>query len=155
MAQVYKCKYLTGRRFETFLKIADRIVPPDEVDKGAGIPQVAGIVDWSLDKIAPDLRKKLLLFLSVFEYLGFLFGGKPFSKLGPEKRDRQLSWLERSPIGALRMAFFGLKTYSCMGYYSLESTWPTIGYGGPLVPDRPFPDQTIRDLQQGKMEVLG
>lgn len=155
MENVYQCKYLTGKRFETFLKIADRIVPPDDADRGAGIPEVAGIVDWAIGRIDPDLRKKLLIFLSVFEYLGFLFGGKPFSKLAPEKRDRQLKWLERSSLPPFRMGFFGLKTYACMGYYSLEKVWPSIGYGGPLMPDRQYPDKTIRDLQQGKLEVRG
>lgn len=116
---------------------------------------MAGIVDWAIDHMEPDLRKMLLLFLTVFEYLGFIFGLKPFSKLSPERQDRQLRWLERFPIGKIRMGFFGLKTYSCMGYYSLEKVWPTIGYGGPLVADRAFPDETIRALQKGQLEVLG
>ena len=155
MTDTYQCKHLTGRRFATFLKVADRIIPPDENGPGGGLPEVAGIVDWAMDHIDPDLRKRLLTFLTIFEYLGFFFGGKPFSKLDPERQDRQLRWLERSPLGLFRMAFFGLKTYACMGYYSLEKTWPTIGYGGPLVPDRPFPESQIRGLQQGKLEVQG
>jgi hypothetical protein len=155
MADVYQCKHLVGRRFETFLKVADRIIPPDEKDPGGGIPQVAGVADWAIAHIDPALRKRLMVFLTVFEYMGYLFGLKPFSRLSAERRDRQLRWLERSPIPVLRMAFFGLKTYACMGYYSLESVWPSIGYGGPLVPDRAFPDQVIRDLQQGRLEVRG
>ena len=155
MSDIYQCKYLTGKRYQTFLKIADRIIPPDEDAPGGGTPEVAGIVDWALGHIDPDLRKRLLTFLTIFEFMGFFFGAKPFSKLAPEQQDRQLHWLERSPVGLFRMAFFGLKTYACMGYYSLEKTWPTIGYGGPLMPDRQFPDRTIRDLQQGKLEVRG
>ena len=155
MADVYQCKYLTGRRFETFLKIADRVIPPDEDSPGGGIPEVVGIADWGIGHIDPNLRKRLLTFLTIFEYFGIFFGARPFSKLSPEKQDRQLTWFERSPIGLFRMAFFGLKTYACMGYYSLESVWPSIGYGGPLTPERPFPDQAIRDLQQGKLEVRG
>lgn len=155
MGKIYECKYLKGKRFQVFLKIADRIIPPDEKSFGGGIPEVVGIVDWALGKIEPGLKKRLLTFILVFEYMGFLFGGKPFSKLKPEQQDRQLAWLERSPLGILRMAFFGLKTYACMGYYSLEKVWNDIGYGGPLVPDRPFPDNTIRELQKGQLKVVG
>ena len=51
------------------------------------------------------------------------------------------------------MGFFGLKSYACMGHYTREDVWETIDYEGPLLPDRPFPDQTIRDLCQGRLEV--
>ena len=51
------------------------------------------------------------------------------------------------------MGFFGLKSYVCMGYYTREDAWKTLGYEGPLLPDRPFPDPTIRALCRGELEV--
>jgi len=58
MAEVYRCKYLTGRRLKIFLAVADRIVPPDEDSPGAGTMQTAGIVDWSMGRLQQGLRSQ-------------------------------------------------------------------------------------------------
>lgn len=153
MKSTYRCKYLTGKKLEVFLAAADCIVPPDGDTPGAGTMATAGIVDWSLGRLEPDLRKKLLLLFTVIEILGFFFCGKPFTRAGIAGRERLLRWMENNPVGALRLGFFGLKTYICMGYYTREDIWKTIGYEGPVRYDVPYPDDTIRALSQNRMEV--
>lgn len=152
MAEVYKLKYLRGKRLKIFLAIADRIIPPDADSAGGGTLVTAGIADWALERMAPGLRGLLLTLLLGVEIMGVFFGGLPFTMNSDAAKDRQLRWMERGPIGRLRMGFFGLKTYICMGYYTREDVWKTIHYEGPLV-DRPFPDPVIRALCQGGREV--
>jgi len=154
MAEVYRCKYLRGLRLKVFLAVANRIVPPDGDLPGAGAMTTAGIVDWALERMEPALRRQLLLLFLAVEPLGILFGGKPFTWNSPAAQDRQLAWMENNPIRLLRMGFFGLKTYVCMGYYTREDVWKSIGYEGPLRPDLPFPDATVRALAQGRLEVV-
>jgi hypothetical protein len=100
------------------------------------------------------MRKLFLLFLVVTDFLGVFWGGKVFSKNSPAAQDRQLRWMEHCPVSKIRMGFFGMKSYACMGYYTRETIWPTIGYEGPHLPDRAFPDATIRGLSQGTLEVV-
>lgn len=152
MSEVYRLKYLRGRRLKIFLAVADRIIPPDADSPGGGTLQTAGVVDWALERMAPGLRRLLLTLLLGVEILGVFFGGRPFTKNREAAQDRQLRWMERAPVGRLRMGFFGLKTYVCMGYYTREDVWRTMGYEGPVV-DRPFPDAEIRALCQGRLEV--
>ena len=115
--------------------------------------QTAGIVDWALQRMPADLRKRFLLFFLVTDFLGFFFGGKPFSKNSDSAKDRQLSWMESGPIKLFRMGFFGVKTYICMGYYTREDIWPTFNYDGPVVAERPYVDSVIRKMSEGKIEV--
>ena len=153
-SDTYKLKHLTGGKLKTFLTVADRIIPSDKDSPNGGTLQTAGAVDWALEKMPPDLRKKFLLFFSVIEILGFFFGGKPFSKNNSAVKDRELRWLENNPIRLFRMGFFGVKTYICMGYYTREDIWKTFEYNGPIVANRPYVDSMIRNLCQGKVEVI-
>lgn len=153
MAQVYKLRYLTGRKLKVFLAAADRIVPPDDEAPGGGSMATAGIADWAMDRMDPSLRSQILFFLLALEFLGILFGGRTFSGNSEAARDRELRFLENSALRPLRMGFFGLKSYVNMGYYTREDVWKTFDYQGPLVPDRPFPDPVIRALARGEMEV--
>jgi len=154
MADTYHLEHLRGRKLKVFLAVADRIVPPDEVSPGGGTMATAGVVDWALGRLDPELRKLILTFMLLVEYLGIFFGGRPFSKNSAHARDRQLRWMENCGIAKFRMGFFGLKSYVCMGYYTREDVWATFDYGGPYVPDRGFPDNTIRLLCQKKLEVV-
>lgn len=154
MKNTYRCRYLTGIRLKVFLAAADRIIPPDGDTPGAGTMATAGIVDWSLDRLEPELRKKLLLLFLILEPLGIFFGGRRFSKASASNRDRLLKWMESNPVSSLRLGFFGLKTYICMGYYTRDDIWQTIGYGGPMRADLKYPDETIRALAGNTMEVI-
>jgi hypothetical protein len=154
MAEVYRLKYLRGRRLKVFLAAADRIIPADGVTPGGGTMLTAGIVDWSLSRIDAGLRGQILGLLLGVELLGFFFGLKPFTMLSAKKQDRLLAWMESSPVRLMRMGFFGIKSYVCMGYYPREDAWKVIGYTGPVLPDRPYPDPIIRALCRGEAEVV-
>lgn len=152
--QTYRLQHLTGKRLQTFLAVADRIIPADADSTGGGTLQTAGIVDWSLNKMPADLRKKVLLFITVIELFGFFFGGQSFSKNSNAAKDRELHWLENNRIRLFRMGFFGVKTYICMGYYTREDVWKTFNYDGPIVRERLYADTMIREMCQGKIEII-
>ena len=149
----YRLQYLTGRRLNVFLAAADTIIPPDEDTPGGGSIETAAVVDWAFRRLDPDLLALFLKFLLIVDLLGIFFGGRTFKNNSPEARARQFHWMENCPIAKLRMGFFGLKSYCCMGYYTREETWPTFGYEGPHVPERPFHDDTIRQLEQGQLNI--
>jgi len=150
----YRLQHLTGNKLKTFLAVADRIIPPDDDSPGGGTMQTAGVVDWALDKMPKGLRKRIMLFITVIEILGYFFGGKPFSKCNPSVQDRELKWLENTPLRLFRMGFFGVKTYVCMGYYTREDVWRTFDYDGPVVKERAYVDSIIREMCQSKVEVV-
>jgi hypothetical protein len=154
MKPTYQCQYLRGRRLRTFLAVANRIIPPASQQEGAGTMATAGILDWSLANMAPALRRKILLLLTVIEFLGFFFGGGPFSRNSQGAQDKVLRWLENNRIGLLRMGFFGIMTFVKMSYYTREDVWKSIHYPGPILPERNPPDEIIRSMSQRKMEVL-
>jgi len=153
MTTEYRLQYLRGYRLRVFLAVADRIIPADGEAPGGGTLATAGVADWALARTAPGLRRLLLLLLYGVEALGIFFGGKPFSFNSPAARDRQLRWMEGGRVRALRLGFFGLKSFVCMGYYTREEIWSVIGYEGPVRPDRPFPDAMIRALCRGEARV--
>jgi len=153
MADTYKLKYLRGTRLKVFLAAANRIIPPDSDSIGGGTMATAAVVDVCMDGLDPSLRKKLLTLFLVIQPLGIFFGGKKFSNASEKNQDRLLSWMERNKVSALRLGFFGLKSYICMGYYSREDVWKIINYEGPLRYDVPFHNTALRALTQNKMEI--
>lgn len=151
--QTYQLQHLRGSRLKTFLAAAARIVPGDNDAPGANTLETAGVVDYALGRLDPDLRALFFKFLGAVEVMGVFFGGRTFSKNSASARDRQLRWLERSPISKFRLGFFGLKSYVCMGYYTREDIWRELHYGGPHVFDRAAPDPVLRALCNGTAEV--
>ncbi len=151
--QSYTCKFLKGNKMKIFLSIADRIIPAGDDSIGGGTMETAGVADWSLQRMPVELRNRLLLFLHVIQLVGLFFGGKYFTKNSDKNKDKQLRWMESCPIKVFRMGFFGIKTYVCMGYYTREDIWRQISYEGPVIADRTYHDQSIRDLAQGKIGV--
>ncbi|MBW1989262.1 MAG: hypothetical protein JRI97_06920 [Deltaproteobacteria bacterium] len=145
-------RYLTGRKLAVFLAAADRIIPAFDSLPSGGTMTTAQVVDWALERMEPGLRKRFLALLTVMEIMGVAFGARPFSKNSAKARDRQLAWMESGP-SLMRMGFFGLKNYACLGYYTREAVWKAIGYAGPARPDRQYPDTVIRALCRAEAEV--
>lgn len=154
MFATYQIQFLKGKKLDTFIAIADTLIPAAEGFPSGGDLQTAAVADWALRRMQEDLRKKLLLFVSVISVLGIFTGGKAFHKLSREKRVKLLHWLEYNKVGLLRIGFFGIKNYACMGYFTRENIWPYFDYDGPVLPDRTYKDPVIRLLSQGKIEIV-
>ena len=115
--------------------------------------ETAAVVDWYMNKVPMDIRKKILLFIDVIQFTGFFFGGKKFSNNSIQAQEKQLKWLENNRVRLFRMGFFGIKTFVEMGYYTREDIWNAISYDGPILAGRTYSDNTIRELCQNKLKI--
>ncbi len=152
-AKIYRLNYLKKNKLLTFSSVADRILPADENSPGGGSLETAAVVDWYMKKVPEDIRKKILLFLDVIQFTGIFFGGKKFSNNSIQDQEKQLKWMENNKIRLFRMGFFGIKTFVEMGYYTREEIWSAICYDGPVLPDRAYSDNTIRELCRNQLKI--
>jgi len=150
---MYKCQYIKGHRLRTILAAADCIIPAHGHLESAGSMKTIGVMDHAISQMPSQLRFQFLLFISIVHVLGIFFGGRCFARNRQSDQIRQLRWMERSVIRGFRMGFLGLKSYICMGYFTRESTWVGIHYGGPLKYDQSPPDLMIRNLCQNKCKI--
>lgn len=153
MRKTYSLKYLKKNKLLTFSAVADRILPADANSPEGGSMQTAAVVDWYMMKVPEDIRKKILLFIDVIQFTGLFFGGKTFSNNSIQAQERQLKWMENNKVRLLRMGFFGIKTFVEMGYYTREDVWKSINYDGPILTDRAYSDNTIRELCRNILEI--
>jgi D-cysteine desulfhydrase len=101
---------------------------PDELSR------VARGVDRCLATMAPEVQREAHGMFALIEH-GTLLGGRlpRFTNLAPDARERFLSGLEARG-GLFALAYRGLRDLCMFAFYAQESTWPAIGYGGPLRP---------------------
>jgi hypothetical protein len=86
------------------------------------------IVTTALDARPPALRRQLLLFVRIIEWLPVLRYGARFTRLGPERRRRVLERLQNSPALLIRRGVWSLRTLLLMGYYARPAAARSIGY---------------------------
>lgn len=98
----------------------------------AGWSALEEVVETALrDRPAP-LRRRLGLFLGILQWLPILRYGRRFTSLGPGRRRRLLSLLERAPLLLVRRGIWGLRTLALMGYYGRPDAAREIGYDARL-----------------------
>lgn len=86
-------------------------------------------------KLLSDVKLSLAL-IEHWPTLDFI--GSRFTALSAADKTRFLRNCETSSWSLRREAFAGLKFLIVFFYYSDDRTWPSIGYGGPLVPEKLF-----------------
>jgi hypothetical protein len=74
------------------------------------------------------LRRQVLLFLRLLEWLPALRYGRRFTRLDPERRARVLTRLQDAPLLLVRRGVWGLRTLILMGYYGRDAAAREIGY---------------------------
>ena len=83
------------------------------------------------DALAPRparLRRQLLLFVRLVEWLPLLRYGRRFTQLDAARRTRVLEILQDAPLLPLRRGCWGLRTLLLMGYYGRPEAVRAIGY---------------------------
>jgi hypothetical protein len=108
--------------------VALRVVPEVAVLDAAGLARFAAIVDSALADRPAGVRRQVALFLGVVRWLPALRFGRPFDRLGAERQDRVLRWLQECPVSLFQRGFWGLKALVFMGYYGQVELWGEIGY---------------------------
>lgn len=112
-------------------------LPPAEWD------ELAGVVERALDDRPPEIRRQLLLFVRLVDWLPVVRYGRRLQALEPDRRRRFLARLQDAPILAVRRGVWGLRTLAFMGYYGRPESHREIGYrahpDGWDARDRPAP----------------
>lgn len=123
-------RVLDDRAYQALVAVAERVLP-----EGADAPEVALLVDESLERLPIDAQGDLRNLLHLFEsaLAGLLFDGAPvpFTRSSAEKRDAILRSWRDSSITVRRGGYQALRKLCLSAYYAFPPTWKAIGYGGP------------------------
>jgi len=113
---------------DTFRAIAVTVVPDASALDESGWNDLDALVEKTLARRPPAMRRQLVLFIRAIEHLPRLRWGRPFTALSPDERTRVLSGLEHAPLLLLRRGFWGLRTLVFLGYYARPEAAAAIGY---------------------------
>jgi hypothetical protein len=118
---------LEPRNFQVVVAIARRVCP-----ETADAFDVAHGVDDLLRRTPPETQSDFNKLLGLFEnaLAGFLFDQRflPFTHLSPEAQDAVLRDWRDSRLVIRRTGYDALRKICLATAYSMESTWPAIGY---------------------------
>lgn len=126
---------LTPRQLATLIALCRRMVPlPGEPDPSA--VRLARAVEVRLGTLDPNQSKDVagLLWLMGAPTAGLLNAWRPrgFADLSEDVQDAWLRGWETSRVPLFRTAFQALRRLILSTHYADPSTWPAIGYRGPL-----------------------
>ena len=86
------------------------------------------LVEDALAIRPPALRRQLVAFLGVIEWLPVVRYGRPFAALTDDQRRRVLCYLQDHSVKRIRCGFWGLRTLALLGYYGRNDGARAIGY---------------------------
>ncbi len=112
----------------TFRAVAATVVPETVALDDDGWATLEATVERALAARPEKLRRQLVLFVRVLEFLPIFTERGRFSRLGPEPRHRVLKRLELAPSLLVRRGFWGLRTLVLLGYYTQPAIQVRIGY---------------------------
>jgi hypothetical protein len=127
---------LTAREFAIVSALSYRLIPHrqgfptvDSVQVARGCDRILTLVD---DTALRETKQLLMLFENALP--NFLFGRRPrtFSTMSTDDQDAVLSEWQTSRITLRRTGYSALRSLVMAAYFSSPSTWPAIGYPGPL-----------------------
>jgi len=147
----------------TLRAVAAALIPHDgPFPLAAADVDVAGRLADYLSRFPAQVRRALLLLITVWEYLPLLSRyGRRFSRLTPSERESFLQESEDSHLPARRLAAFWLKTLCLMAFTSdprvSEAVRVTSGTGGCLDEAAPTDGPRLRPIAypeiRGQVEV--
>jgi hypothetical protein len=112
----------------TFRAVARTVVPDTAALDETGWSSVEAIVEDALAARPPRMRRQIVLFIRLIDWLARARHGHAFRDLDERARGRILQRLQSSPVLLLRRGFWGLRTLVFMGWYAQPSTADRIGY---------------------------
>lgn len=127
---------LTAREFAIVSALSYRVIPHREGFPAVDAVQVARGCDRILtlvDETALTETKQLLMLLEN-ALPNFLFGrrARTFSTMSTDDQDAVLTEWQTSRITLRRTGYTALRGLVMAAYFSSPTTWPAIGYPGPL-----------------------
>lgn len=112
----------------TFRAVAETVVPEAASLDADGWRAMHDRVEEALSSRPEGVRRQLVTFLRLVEYLPLLRHFRRFSHLAPAARTEVLERLERSRRLALRRGVWGVRTLVFLGYYTRVEVQEDLGY---------------------------
>jgi len=126
--------FFVGSRRETFLALADRIVPDEGPSApGARSDKTLAAAELFIASQDDSTRSKLRLLLTFFEWGAALKCGRRFTRLSAGKRDDYMQAWERCGIQLFRFGFASLRNLVLLSFYTRPESWPMLHYPGPVL----------------------
>lgn len=126
-----------------FRALVEAFVPRAVSLDADGWASLLGVVEDALADRPADLRRQLLLFVRLLDWVPVIRHGRRLRSISVERRRSLLGRLQDAPILAVRRGVWGLRTLSYMGYYGRPDSYGEIGYrahpDGWEARDRPAP----------------
>lgn len=113
---------------EPFRALAETFVPEVSEMGRDEYRRLVEIVEAALGDRAPSIRRQLLLFVRLLDWLPVLRYGRRLRSLDRERRAGLLGRLQDSRLLAIRRGVWGLRSLVFMGYYGREEAREEIGY---------------------------
>jgi len=112
----------------TFRALMCAVVPEATSLDEKGWSDAERLVQTALGMRAPNLQRRVLLFLRFVEWLPVMRYGRRFTSLDAARRAQFLSSLQDHPVQLIRLGFWGVRTLALMGYYGRPEAAKAIGY---------------------------
>jgi hypothetical protein len=90
--------------------------------------ELQDVVEEALAARPERMRRQLVLFLRVIEYLPLVRYLRRFSRLDRTRRAQVLTSLQNSPRLVIRRGFWGLRTLVFLAYYTRDDVQAALGY---------------------------
>lgn len=119
---------LRDRQWELLFSVAARLVPEAAALTAAQREAFRAIIADALADRPEAMQRQFRAFLAIIERGPMVRFGAPFSRLGPERQDRVLRWLQDGPVELFRKGFWGVKTLVLMGYYARPEAAAEVGW---------------------------
>lgn len=112
----------------TLRAVAETVIPEAaSLDPGQW-HELEATIERALAARPEVMRRQLVAFLRLIEYLPLARHLRTFSRLPPGARTATLAALERAPLLALRRGLWGLRTLVFLGYYTRADVQRSLGY---------------------------
>lgn len=108
--------------------VAEAFVPEIAGVDGEEWREIVGVMERALSDRPREMRRQLLLFLRVLDWLPVLRRGSRLGRLDRAERTEILETLQDSRFLLIRRGVWGLRTLVFMGYYARPGVHSRIGY---------------------------
>ena len=108
--------------------VATAVVPESSVLDDRGWAELHAVMEGALAARDARVRRQLVGFLRLLQFLPLLRYGRPLTSLNARQRHAFLETIEHSPLLIVRRGFWGLRTLVFMGYYTRADVADAIGY---------------------------
>lgn len=112
----------------TFRAVAETVVRETASLGPEGWRELEAAVESALAARPEAMRRQLVTFLRVIEYLPVLRRFRPFSRLSLDDRYQVLHDVEMSKRLLFRRGMWGLRTLVFLGYYTRDDVQGALGY---------------------------